>query len=330
MLKKGRGVSMIMHPTGFKGGGDPNQAFVRLRKDGTLDLIVGDTELGQGIKTVAIQYLAETMNIDFAKISFSNDNSKFTSHNACTAASRTTWVAGHAIMNAAKDLKEKMIIYASKKMEVAAGDLAFQGEKIVSKTNPDMQMTFAEIGTQNVSDGEVLVGLGGYLSFPFQAPDPESGRIDGFGALAYGAIYVDVAVDTETGEFTIEGMYSAYDVGTVVNPDLAAGQVWGGNGMGFGMTAMEDLLPNYPNVDNRPDNFTDYVIPTAADMAFPTKNEFVENYDPEGPLGAKGFAEMTASPQAPAIANAIYNACGARITDLPITPERILRALDKV
>ncbi len=163
---------------------------------------------------------------------------------------------------------------------------------------------------------------------PNELPDWDTGTGNISATYAYGTQGVEVEVDTETGDVTILKMVAAHDVGKVLNPQTLKGQIYGGLAQGIGYALTEEVKTENGRILNP--GFTDYKIPTVHEMAFPIQLEIVETDDNEGPFGAKGVGEPGLGPTAPAIANAIYDAVGVRIHDLPITPEKVLAALDAV
>mgnify|MGYP000929352834 CR=1 FL=1 len=327
MIKKGRGMSAVMHPTGFKGGGDPDQATLRLKADGTIDLMVGAVDYGQGAKTVLQQFAAEALDVPLENITVQNNSTDTMPFSTDTAASRITFIAGNAVIKAAEDFKRKIIELASTMLDVPSNQLSVGGGRVYRTHNPEVYLEFSAIGTASSWGGGYVIGNGSYLHSPGQPIDPDTGAIEFSAAMAYAACVVDVEVDTETGIVDIKKIYGAYEMGTCVNPLLAEGQIEGGTMMGVGMAMTEDLYPYYPRVDIEPDNFTDYIIPTAMDTP-ELINRIVEMPDKNGPYGAKGFGEMTSNPQPPAIINAIHDAIGVWIYDLPATPDKVLTALE--
>lgn len=327
MIKKGRGMSAVMHPTGFKGGGDPDQATLRLKADGTIDLMVGAVDYGQGANTVLPQFAAEALDVPIDSITFQNNSTDTMPFSTDTAASRVTFVAGNAVLKAAEDFKVKIKDFASSMLNIPADELSVGGGKVFKTDDPKKKLEFSEIGLASTWGGGFVVGNGAYLHTTGQPIDPDTGAIEFCAAMAYASCVVDLEVDTETGIVDIKKIYGGYEMGTCINPLLAEGQIDGGTSMGIGMTMTEDLYPYYPKIDMEPDNFTDYIIPTSMDMP-ELISQIVEMPDANGPYGAKGFAEMTTNPQPPAIINAIHDAIGVWINDLPITPEKVLAALD--
>lgn len=326
MIKKGRGMSAVMHPTGFKGGGDPDQATLRLKADGSLDLLVGAVDYGQGAKTVLRQFAAEALDLPLEKIAIHNSGTDSMPFSTDTAASRVTFIAGNAVVDAAADFKKNILAYAAELLGTPEAELVLEGDKVYKKEDPQVAADFATLGAASNWGGGYIVGNGKYLHCPGQPTDPETGAVEFAAAMAYAVCVADVEVDTETGVVDIKKITSAYEVGTCVNPLLSEGQIDGGTLMGIGMAMSEDLFPNYPQVDAAVDNFTDYIIPTSADLP-ELASVIVEMPDINGPFGAKGFGEMSSNPQPPAIVNAIYDAVGVRIDHLPATPEKVLAAL---
>jgi xanthine dehydrogenase molybdenum-binding subunit len=160
---------------------------------------------------------------------------------------------------------------------------------------------------------------------PNELPDWGTGKGNLSATYAYGTQGVEVEVDEETGEVRILRMVAAHDVGRVLNPQTLKGQVYGGLAQGIGYALTEEVLVKEGRILNA--GFRDYKIPTACEMDFPIDLVFVETKDEVGPFGAKGVGEPGLVPTAPAIANAIYDAVGVRVRDLPITPEKVLEAL---
>lgn len=327
MIKKGRGVAAVMHPTGFKGGGDPDQATVKIKADGTLDVLVGAVDYGQGAKTVLRQIAAEALDVPLEMINLVNKGTDVTPFSTDTAASRVTFIAGNAVISACRDFQKEAAGFAAGLLGVAAEDLVVEGTKVYKKDDPEVATDYATIGAASNWGGATVTGNGAFIASPPQPTDPETGACEFAAAMAYAVCVVDVEVDTETGFVDITDMTQAYEVGTCINPMLAEGQIDGGSSMGIGMCMSEDLYPNYPGIDNAIDNFTDYIIPTSADMPN-MKSSIIEMPDRNGPFGAKGFGEMSSNPQPPAIVNAIYDAIGVRINDLPVTPEKVLAGLE--
>jgi CO/xanthine dehydrogenase Mo-binding subunit len=175
--------------------------------------------------------------------------------------------------------------------------------------------------------GRTISGRGIYIK-PKSEVDPETGKMDPDSTEAHACTVAEVEVDTETGEVTVLSLKSAYDVGRQVNPALVEGQIRGGSVMGMAHALYETTQPYYPDADHMPGSFSDYILP--GPMELPVIESVVLEYPSvNGPYGVKGVGEMTANPPIPAIVNAINNALGIELTEIPVTPEKILRALEE-
>ncbi len=329
MIRKGRGVANVFYPTGFNGGGDPDLVSLRIKVDGTVNMTNSTTEMGQGFKTVAIQMAAEALGIDCANVTISNDNTDTCAFSMDTAGSRSTYIVGLAAIDAANDLIKNIKVFAGEMWGVDPASLAYADGVVCNPANEEQKMNLAEISAAATYGGKYLSGSGGFLPPPAPPREPGTGFTIPSRSLAWGSTVVDVSVDDETGEVTIDALYDCYDIGTVINPLQAEGQVQGGDVQGIGMALYEDLIPGYPDtIAYQAKNYADFIIPTIKDIPKKSEIKFFENYDPYGPFGAKGMGEMVTNTQPPAIVNAIYDAVGVWIESLPATPEKILRALE--
>ncbi len=160
MIKKGRGISAVMHPTGFKGGGDPDQATIRLKADGSIDLLVGAVDYGQGAKTVLRQFAAEALDVQLDKIVIHNSRTDNMPFSTDTAASRVTFIAGNAVLDAARNFRESVLDYAAAMLELPKETLLLKGDKVY-KTGEDEPVTdFATLGAASNWGGGYVVGIG--------------------------------------------------------------------------------------------------------------------------------------------------------------------------
>jgi len=329
MKKRGKGLSAIGYSTGLYQGADPSQAQVSLKMDGTFNLLVGSVDMGQGCKTALTQIAAEELGVPYEAITFTNDSTEDGVYCAGTYASRVTFMTGNAIINACLDLKKKILIFASSMVGVKPEQLEVVDNKILAKDNPEVKpVSMAEIGAASTSGGEFLVGHGAYTPGGPYPIDPVTGEQPFVAAAAFATCIVEVEVDTETGVVEVLKATHVYDIGTAINPLLCKGQINGGAAMGIGMALSEDIHPYWPSVDFPVDSLGDYIVLTAADMPPDDKHAIVQVPHPDGPFGAKGFSEMSANAPIPAITAAIHDAIGVWITQFPITPEMILKALE--
>ena len=328
MKKRGIGIAIGEYPTGMSGGGDSSQAIVKVRPDGTADLFIGSCDIGQGAKTVLAQIAAEELGISYEQVNVINDDTDTTPLCFGTFATRVTFVAGNATVMAAREAKQILFEVAANDLEAAPQDLEAANGKIYVKGAPDRSVAIAATANKGIFGGrKLIVGRGHYMRNP-SAPDPETGATDPFCTLAWAGVLAEVEVDTETGEVDLKRLVAVYDVGKSINPTMTEGQIHGGAGMAIGAALMEQHYGFYPSMDYRPATLGEYIIPTTMDVP-DVEAGIYECPSPEGPYGAKGIGEMTANTPPPAIINAIHDAIGVWITENPVTPEKILRALEE-
>jgi nicotinate dehydrogenase medium molybdopterin subunit len=338
MKKQGRGVAATMYSTGICMAMNPCTAFVQVKEDGSVVLQMGTTEIGQGSSTVLAQIGAEELGVRLDDITVQCSDTETTPWDVGSVASRVTFIGGNAVIDAMRDVKKVLYETAAEELGVQPDDLDGQNGLIYVKEHPEQAIPFGDIAGKTFWEKrKVTIGKGWYQ--PNVGPiDPKTGEGIPFAAYEYTATAAEVEVDTETGEYKVEKLYSVVECGNPINPLLVEGQLEGGNIMGLGYGTTENMYPYYPQVDGlSPDfnphyvttNFSDYVVPTSMDIpAFEMAIE--ECPDPTGPYGAKGVGEFTMNAPAAAIANAIYNACGVRLTSLPATPWSILAGLKEL
>jgi CO/xanthine dehydrogenase Mo-binding subunit len=326
MKKRGKGLSTIGYCTGFYGGGDPNQAQINVKADGTFDLLMGTVDIGQGCKTAMTQIAAEELDVPIESITFINRDTDVGPFCMGTFASRVTFIAGNAVIQACRDLKEKIKAFAAPMLGVEPEQLEMADNKVSVKGNSEKTLSMAEIGGPSV--GGCLTGIGVYAPAGPNAVDPETGAQPNLAAAAFGVCISEVEVDTETGVVTVLKNIHVYEIGKAISPLMCKGQINGGAAMGIGMAFSENAQPYWPSMEHAADGFGDYVIATAADMPADEQYAIVEVPHPDGPYGAKGFSEMSANAQIPAITAAIHDAVGVWINEFPLTPEVVLRALE--
>jgi CO/xanthine dehydrogenase Mo-binding subunit len=328
MKKRGIGIAAGLYPMGMSGGGDSSQALVKVQPDGSAVLTVGSCDIGQGCKTVLAQMTAEVLGIEYAQVKVVNNDTDNCPLSFGTFASRVTYVDGKAVVAAAEDARNILLEVGALMLEKSAEDLVAADGKIFLKDDPNTSLTIGEVaGAATFGMRRLVVGLGHYMRDP-ATPDPDTGACDPICSLAWAANLAEVEVDTETGEVEVLKLVSAYDVGKAINPMLTEGQIDGGASMGIGAALSEALHPYYPGLENQPANLGDYAIPTTMDI--PQMDSVIhECASSNGPFGAKGLGEMTANCPAPAIVNAIHDAVGIWLNELPASPERILKALDE-
>lgn len=319
---------------GWKAPSMPNNAasaaIIRLNEDGTAHLQVSAQDIGQGSDTVMTQIAAEMLSISPDKITVKTGDTDHNPYEWQTVASRITYSAGRAVVEACEDAKTQLFELAQLKLGIFKRDLELRDGYVVSKIYPDKKVSLAELALGlTLSDGSgihgPIMGRGSFIPPNVRNADKNTGLGDHPVVFwTYGCQGVDIEVDTETGHIEVKKVSTVFDVGKVINPQLLEGQMEGAVVQGMGTALWEEMMLKDGKVLNP--SFVDYKIPTSDDMPEMVVR-FVENPEDSGPYGARGVAEPAMVPTAPAIANALYNALGIRITSLPLTAEKVLMAL---
>ena len=329
-VHKGRGFAAIEYPTGMNQNGDPSQAWIKVKPDGRIDVFAGTSDIGNGSKTVQAQIVAETIGVPIDWITYDNSNTDSSPVCTGTFASRATFVAGRAVEKAAEKTREKILEIAGKELEIDPSDLEIIDGEVVAKGAPQRSISVPNVAAAATwAYGELITGTGAQLK-PFATiVDPETGRVDipPHSAISYATCAAEVEVDDETGIVTVLRLYQCYDVGKAINPTHVEGQIDGGAMQGLGLGVLETSYPYYPSTEHRGGQFGSYLTPSMADLPqMETLIIEIPSYD--GPYGAKAIGEMANNAQPPAIATAVHDAVGVWVTELPVTPERVLRALE--
>ena len=327
---RGRGIAAIEYPTGMNQNGDPSQAWVKLKPDGRVDVFAGTVDIGQGSKTVHTQIVADALGVPYDWVTMDNSNTDSSPVCTGTFASRGTFIGGNAVRYAAEKARERVLDIASRQLEADAADLQIEDGVVSVKGAPD-----SRIGVDDVAaiatwvEGELITGTGAAFK-PLASVDPETGavEIEPHSAISYAACVAEVEVDDETGEIRVDRLVQVYDVGRAINPTLVEGQIEGGAMMGLGLGLLEACYPYYPSLEHRGGEFGTYLAPGIEGLP-EISSVILENPSVDGPFGAKAIGEMASNSQAPAIATAVHDAVGVWITETPITPEKVLRALDE-
>lgn len=326
--KRGVGIAAVWYPTGMSGGGDPSQAMVKMQPDGSVDVLIGSVDIGEGARTVVRQIAAEELGVSIEKVNVTLVDSDTSPLDTGTFASRVTHQTGNATIEAAREARQVLFEVAAGQLGVEPDELVAENDMVVVRDRPEQAIPIADVaGHATWAERRLIAGRGAY-GWPVADVDPETGAGEPLHSMAYGATIAEVEVDTETGEVKVLKLVSAYDCGKAINPLLVEGQIDGGAAMGLGSALLEELHPYYPTLDHYPTGFFSYMMPTAKDVP-PLEAVVVEMNSTTGPYGAKGIGEMTANSQAPAITNAIHNAIGVWITDIPATSEKVLRAIEE-
>ena len=301
---------------GWMGGLQPASAIVCLNSDGTINVTVGSADI-TGTNTSFAQIAAEVLNVPLSMIGVTTGDTKTAPYAGMSAGSKTTYTVGRAVKAAAEDAKAQMLEVASQRLEAAPEELELVDGEVRVVGAPDKSLTFQRLGR---------------LSTNFAAP---YAAIVGRGAIAarrwapgFTAQVAEVAVDPDTGEVTLLRYAIAQDAGFAINPLSVAGQMQGGASQGIGIALSEEMQYD-DNGRLLNANLLDYRLPTTRDLP-PIEAIIVEVPSEEGPYGARIVGEPSIVAGAATVASAVADAVGARLTEVPITPERVLRALGKL
>lgn len=328
-LPYGRGVGLAgaSFPSGVSNMSHISSgAVVKIERDGSITLLTGAADIGQGAETVISQIAAEELGVSLGDIRITAADTEITPLDPGTFGSGVTLRAGNAARMAACEAKEKLFEAVAERLEADVKDLEVKDRRIYIKENPERGMSFQEaLKVYQYSDRPMpIIGRGSYYP-PAKEPTTLL-KEDGNFSPAYSFMTqaAEVEVDTRTGKVKVLRMVAAHDCGRAINPMLVEGQLDGSVVGGMGQALYEDVMTEKGQVLNP--SFLDYGIPTAMEVPSITSIE-VETDDPEGPFGAKESGEGTQLAPAPAIINAIYDAIGVRFKSLPVTPDKVLEAL---
>lgn len=293
-----------------------SSAVVKLNEDGSVTVLSGAADTGQGSDTLLLQIAAGELGVKPENVRFIRADSDLTPADLGNFSSRETVFAGNAVKEAAARVKEQMASFLARLWEVNTEQLVFSGGKISIKDQPDRWMMFPEAVKKILESrmGKPVVGEGSY--------DPPD-KIN-YETYTFGAQITELEVDPESGEIRILNVVSAHDCGKAVNPVAVAGQLQGSVHMGTGYALSEAMLLEEGRVLNP--SFLDYRIIPCEKMP-PMEEILVESNDPEGPFGAKEAGEGTLGPVAPSIVNAVYDATGIRMHTIPLKPGTLLKKL---
>lgn len=327
-IRRGIGLACMTHVSGNRSGDkfDGSGAMVRIQEDGSVFVFSGEADMGQGAKTVFAQIAAETLGVPIESITIMPIDTDVSPFALGSYSSRVTTVGGKAVLLACRQVREQVLDLAAAMTGRPVETLDLDEGVVVAAEGEPLSLPLRKVAYQAIRTN-AGVPLTAFITYD---PPTEGADKDFYGdyssAYTYGAHAVEVEVDTVTGKVKVLRVVAAHDVGRTVNELGLQGQINGGVAQGIGWCLYENMLFD----KGRPVNASlhGYTLMTIADMP-EIESVIVESNDPVGPYGAKGVGEPTLIPTAPAIANAIEDACGVRIVDLPITPEKVYRALRK-
>lgn len=321
--RRGVGMAIGWYRTSIGTGFDGAGVNLHLQDDGSVLVYQGLTEMGQGLSTVLSQITAEALGVGIEDVRMIAPDTDVAPESGPTVGSRSTTLMGNAIIQAAEMIKKPLLESASELLAIPAERLVAKNRIIFDREDSGRSVELKEAAKRSFITGRRMMGQGWYTP-PKPSFNIETGQGSPYFVYTYSSQMAEVEVDLKTGGVEVLKVVAAFDIGKAINPILVQGQVEGGVMMGLGYALMEELVLKDGVSQNL--SFQDYIIPTAMDTPeiIPV---FVEHPNIYGPYGAKGIGEMPNIPAAPAITNAIANAIGARIYDLPAHPERVYEAL---
>ena len=330
-VNRGLGVACAHYPSGaskpVNWTGEPHATVhLKLDWDGSITLLTGAPEIGQGSTTMAIQCAAETLGLDMSRFQSLTSDSKLTPKDNGAYSSRVTYMVGNASIDAATNLKNILIDAAARKLEVKPEDIECLGEVYRAGTQ-DEGLTFNEVVQVALEGTGTITAKGNFDTLPesWGTKKYRGGAISGSMAYAYAAQVVEVSVDPDTAEIKVEKVWAAQDVGKALNPLAVEGQIEGSVWMGMGQAISEGT--QYVNGLGITNSMLDYKVPTIVESP-PIEVGIIESIDPNGPFGAKEAGETSLVAFIPALTNAIADAIGVRPIDLPVTPDRLLQLIE--
>jgi xanthine dehydrogenase molybdenum-binding subunit len=296
----------------YPGIKEQGNATVRMNEDGTVQLFTGTTGLGTGAHTALAQVVAEEIGVRFDDVSVVHGDTDVVPWDIGAFASHTTYMGGRAAQMAAADVRKQLLERAAEALEAAPGDLEVR-QGVISVKGSDRRISVRDaIAPQKGVPSVQLVAAATYRPTK---------------SYSFAAHFVEVQVDVETGQIDVLQVVAVHEIGRVIHPVAAAGQIEGGIQQGIGHTLTEDYVIDLKDGRSLNAGFVDYKMPLSMDMP-PIRTIILETApDPGGPFGAKGVGEDPIIAIGPAIANAVHDATGVRFRHYPITPEQVVRAM---
>ena len=308
--------------------GEPHATIhLKLDWDASITLLTGAPEIGQGSTTVITQCVAEVLGLDMTRIQSVTSDSKVTPKDNGAYSSRITFMVGNAAINAANNLKQVLIEAAARKLDCKPEDVECLGE-VYRAASQDEGMTFEEVVLAALEGSGTITVKGNYDTIPESHGTKKyrGGAIGGSMAYAYSAQVVEVTVDPETAQVTVDKVWVAQDVGKALNPLSCEGQIQGSVWMGMGQAISEETV--YHKGLGISGSMLDYRVPSFIESP-PIEVGIIESIDPHGPFGAKEAGETSLSSFIPALTNAVADAVGVRPIDLPVTPDKLMELIEK-
>jgi 4-hydroxybenzoyl-CoA reductase subunit alpha len=317
------GASRPVHWTG-----EPHATVnIKLDFDGCLTILTGAAEIGQGSSTILTQCVAEVLGIDISRIRIIASDSAITPKDNGSYSSRVTFMVGNAAIDAATNLKNILVTAAARKFEVEPDEVECLGE-VYRAGSQDIGMTFDEVVTAALEGTGTITARGNYNTIPesWGGKKYRGAAIGGTMAFSYAAQVVEIEIDPVTAVIDVKKVWVAHDCGKALNPLAVEGQIEGSVWMGMGQAMTEET--RFHNGLPITTNMLDYRVPTFIESP-PIETHIVESNDPHGPFGAKEAGEASLAGFLPALTNAIADALDIRVTELPITPDRLMEIMEK-
>jgi 4-hydroxybenzoyl-CoA reductase subunit alpha len=318
-------VSGASKPIHFTTGEPHAVVNLKLDFDGNVTALTGAADIGQGSSTMVAIAVAETLDISLDRIRVVSGDSAVTPKDNGAYSSRITFMVGNAAIDAAKNLKAILVDAAARKLEARPEDVMCAGETFWVGTGTQSSLSFLDVVGAALSGQGTITASGSFTCPPeYQGGKHRGGAVGGTMGFSYAAQVVEVSVDEATGRIAVDNVWAALDCGHAINPLAVEGQIQGSVWMGMGQAMSEETryfegLPVHANL-------LEYRVPTIAESP-PIKAYIVESHDPFGPFGAKEASEGALASFAPALVNAVANAIGIDLDELPVTPDRVMDAL---
>ena len=327
-IKIGQGIASAMTSYGrMVFLHDTSRSYVSIEMDGSVTVRCGVQDLGGGQASSLVHIAAEVLGVPMEDVRVYVADTALTPLAGTTTATRQLYMSGNATLKAAKKLRENLLQKAAEILNVKPEELDLRNRMVVAKTNPEVNLPLPDAVKACASSGIQLYNVAQFNA-PFrELIDFKTGQGQVFPDFTFGTHAAEVAIDVETGKIEILKLIACLDVGKTINLLSMEGQLEGGTVQGLGYALMEGVIIE-KGVTLTP-SFSEYLIPTSLDVV-DVEDIALESGDGIGPFGAKGIGEPSMTSIAPAIANAVYDAVGIQFTDLPITPEKVVKALGKI
>ena len=320
---RGKGVACFSKITGTPSN---SSVIIKLNNDSTVTIMQGGKEMGQGVETIMPQIVAESLGVPFENVCMAPVDTLLSPFEKTTTGSRLTFHVGSACLGAVEDMKSQIKTIASEFWGIDESNIIIQDGVIIETCGKCRKVSLSEIGKSGMlKEQKPVIGRYSLTTLDiFDKPDKETGTSKRPTAMWFwGAQAADVAIDPKTGEVSVLKMAAAHDVGKAINPSNCRQQIEGSVIMGIGSALTEEMIfDNKARLLNG--NLVDFKVPTSMDASMPIEVTLIEKPHPEGPFGAKGIGEPGLVPTAAAIGNAIANAAGSRLMNLPMKPEHVL------